>query len=89
MFPQMSDELLHLLAAETLRGVEAVGSEHLGAAEAAAVAPPVVTGDPREGCFGVWLGGDDVRDGTVGESFIVSAEYFCCNLWGGGNDGGD
>ncbi|KAA8547699.1 hypothetical protein F0562_004128 [Nyssa sinensis] len=62
--------------------------EHLGVANAAAVAPLVVAGDPSEGGFGVGLGSDDVGDGAIAEGLVVFLEdFFGCIR--GGSDGGD
>lgn len=72
-----------------LEGVEALSREHLGAAYAPAVAPPVVSGRPGEGVFRVGLGSDGVRYKAVGEGLVVGLEDFFGGVPGGGDDGRD
>lgn len=85
----VSDELLDLPVAEVTEDVEPLGGEHLRVADTAAVAPAMVAGDPSKGSFGVWLRGDGVEEGAIGEGLVVGVEELAGHVGGGGDDDGD
>ena len=89
MFADVIDQLLDFAVAKVLKKVETLRSEHLGAADASAVAPPVVAWNPCKRSFGVGLRGNGVRDWPVCEALVVCMEDFTGQLWGRSDYGCD
>ena len=72
-----------------LKGVESLHSEQLGVAYPTAIAPPAIAKGPCKGRLRVRLGGDNIRNSTVGEGLLMCLEDLFGCFSGGGDDGGD